>query len=78
METIIEQIRTGQTQNLIGSGSHKKISNHLKGGGGAQPLRVLEIPNSNGILTTDENKIDKIAREAWEKFLGQTSKMKTK
>ena len=28
---------------------------------------MLEIPKSNGILTTDENKIDKIAREAWEK-----------
>ena len=32
-----------------------------------QPLRVLEIPNSNGILTTDVNKMDKIARDAWEK-----------
>ena len=31
-----------------------------------QPLRVLEIPNSNGILTTDENKMDNIARDAWE------------
>ena len=62
----IKHIRTGQTQNLMGSGSHKNISNCLKGGG-VQPLKVLEIPNSNGVLTTDENKIDKIAREAWEK-----------
>ena len=28
---------------------------------------MLEIPNSNGVLTTDENKMDKIARVAWEK-----------
>ena len=55
---IIKQIRTGQKQNLMGSGSHKKISNQLKGGG-VQPLKVLEILNSSGILTIDENKIDK-------------------
>ena len=63
---IIKQIRTRQKQNLMGSGSHKQNSNCLKGGG-VQPLKVLEIPKSNGVLTTDENKIDKIAREAWEK-----------
>ena len=28
---------------------------------------MLEIQNSNGSLTTDENKNDKIARGAWEK-----------
>ena len=65
--TIIKTNTTGQKQNLIGNGSHNKISNQLKGGG-VQPLRVLEIPNSNGILTTDENKMDKIARETWEKI----------
>ena len=64
--TIIEHIRIGQKQNLMGIGSHKKISNSFKGGG-VQPLKVFEIPNSNGILTTDENKIDKLAREVWEK-----------
>ena len=54
----------------MGNGSHKKISNSLKGGE-AQRLKVLEIQKSNGILTTDENKIDKIAREAWETvFMG--------
>ena len=61
---IIKQIRTGQQQNLMGIGSHKQISKCLKGGA-VQPLTVLEIPNSNGILTTDENKMDKIARDAW-------------
>ena len=50
----------------MGNGSHKKISASFKGGG-VQPFKVLEIPNSNGILTTDGNKMDKIAREAWEK-----------
>ena len=63
---IIKQIRTGQTQNLKGSGSHKKIPNQLNGGR-VQPMKVLEIPHSNGILTTDENKVDKITREASEK-----------
>ena len=63
--TIIKQIRIDQKQNLIGNGSHKLFSNQLKGGG-VQPLRVLEIPNSNGILTTDEHQVDKIARQAWE------------
>ena len=44
----------------------KKSSTSSKGGG-VQPLSVLEIPNSNGILTTDEHTMDKIAREAREK-----------
>ena len=65
MEKSLNQLERAK-HNLIGSGSHKKISNQLKGGG-VQPLRVLEILNSNGILTTDENKMDKIAREAWGK-----------
>ena len=42
----------------------KKACTCLKGGG-VQPLKVLEILNSNGVLTTDENEMDKIAREAW-------------
>ena len=63
---IITQIRTGQKENLIGNGPREKISKGLKGGG-TQPLKVLEIPNTEGILTTDEDKNDKIARLAWSK-----------
>ena len=36
-------------------------------GGGARPLKVLEIQNSNGVLTIDENQMDKIAKNAWNK-----------
>ena len=34
---IIKHIRAGQKQNLMGSGSHKKISNSLKGGVASNP-----------------------------------------
>ena len=65
----IKQIRENRKDDIKGRGAHKKISNFFKGGQ-AQPLRVLEKPGTKGVLTTDENEIDQITRNAWDKVYG--------
>ena len=60
---IIKQIRTGQRQDLMGTGSHKKNPNVWEEAGSSLLKSLISKPN--GILTIDENKIDEIARKAW-------------
>ena len=66
-ENNIRNVRKSQANLHVGQGSHGRISRATKGPM-LQPLKVLEIPGQGGAITTDESRIDQIARNAWKKI----------